>query len=88
MRVYLILFLAGIVEIFHCNSFLEDLNLSNFHGIYRFLPVFTEILEKIHLFSFYSAFYAPIGGKNIVLSNEGEKCDRIPYLLEIYLMIY
>ncbi len=72
----------------HCNSFLEDLNLSNFHGIYRFLPVSTEILEKIHFFSFYSAFYAPIGVKNCVLSNEREKCDRIPYLLDIYLMIY
>ena len=42
----------------------------NFHGIYHFLPVLTEILEKIHLFSFYTAFYAPIGVKNIVLSYE------------------
>ena len=28
--------------------YLEELNLSDFHGIYRFLPVLTEILEKIH----------------------------------------
>ena len=55
----------------------------NFHGIYRFLPFLTEILENIHFFSFYTAFYAPIGVKNIVLSYEGEKCERIPYLLEI-----
>ena len=32
----------------------------------------TEILEKIHFFSFYTAFYAPIGVKNIVLSYERE----------------
>ncbi len=45
-------------------------NLRNFHGIYRFLPVLTEILEKIHFFLFYSAFYAPIGVKNIVFKYE------------------
>ncbi len=65
------------------DDLLEELILSNFPGIYRFLPVFTEILEKIHFFSFYTAFYAPIGVKNIVLSYEGEKCHRIPYLLKI-----
>ncbi len=43
-----------------------------FHGIYRFLPVLIEISEKIHLFSFYTAFYAPIGVKNCVLSYEGK----------------
>ena len=52
------------------DDLLEELNLRNFHGIYRFLPVLTEILEKIHLFSFYTAFYAPIGVKNIVFKYE------------------
>ncbi len=80
--------LSNMSKSMHCNSFLEDLNLRNFHGIYRFLPVLTEILVKTSFFSFYTAFYAPFWVKNCVLSNGREKCDRIPYLLNIYLMIY
>ncbi len=52
------------------DDLLDDLNLRNFPGIYRFLPVLTENLEKIHLFSFYTAFYAPIRVKNIVFNYE------------------
>ena len=29
-----------------------DRYLSNFHGFYCFLPVLTEILEKVHFFCF------------------------------------
>ena len=54
------------------DDLLEEFNLRNFPGIHRFLLGLIEILEKIHLFSFYTAFYAPIGVKNIVLSYEGK----------------
>ena len=49
---------------------LEEFTLRSFPEIYRFLPVLTEILEKIHFFSFYTAFYAPIRVKNIVFNYE------------------
>ena len=54
------------------DDLLEELNLRIFHGIYHFLPVLTEILENFHLFSFFTAFYAPIGVKKCVLSYEGK----------------
>ena len=52
------------------DDLLEKFILRNFDGIYHFLPVLPEILEKLHFFSFYSAFYAPFWVKNIVLSYE------------------
>ena len=33
--------------------------MSDFHGFYRFLPVLTEILEKVHIFSFFRHFMHP-----------------------------
>ena len=41
----------------------------NFIGI---LPIFSDNVRKSSFFSFYSAFYAPIWVKNIVLSYEGK----------------
>ncbi len=44
------------------DDLLEDPNLSNFHGIYRFLPVFTEILVKT---SFFFHFMHLLGYKTV-----------------------
>ena len=48
------------------DDLLEELNLSDFHGFYCFLPVLTEILEKVHFFSFNASFYAPFWVKKYV----------------------
>ena len=56
------------------DDLLEDLNLSNFHGIYRFLPVLTEILVRT---SFFFHFMHPFGYKTVSLSMKAILCSNL-----------
>ena len=49
----------------------------NFHGIYRFLPVLTEILEKIHFFRFIQHFMHLFGYKTVSLSMKAILCSNL-----------
>ena len=56
------------------DDLLEELNLRNFDGIYRFLPVLTEILVRT---SFFFHFMHLLGYKTVSLSMKAILCSNL-----------
>ena len=56
------------------DDLLEELNLSIFHGIFRFLPVLIEILVKT---SFFFHFMHLLGYKTVSLSMKAILCSNL-----------